>query len=417
MRTALSCVAGAIAALATPIGAGSNDTPPALVALVLDSSGSVGAADLAWARDLAVGIMESLPPQSELAVFTFDDQSRLLMPATANADDLKAALASVRVTGRFTALYDALYDAARYLRGSPSRARAIVLITDGRDEHSALTLDDGLRVAEEGSIPVYAVGIGRAEERVLRRIARLTGGDYVPSGEASAAQIAGKIAEIAQELEAHSPAPSPAFSTPPPSQERASPPPSSRRDTGRPVMLSALALAILLVAGGLAFLMLKRSRGTARCPRCGGELDVAGAPCLRCAKREPALTDTVLGLEAGTLATGRRGLSERTVMLDEGARLVVTKGAGAGRAHPLSRATVTSIGRALANDIVVDDVAVSSQHCRIRPEEGRLVLYDLDSTNGTYVNERRVSRHALSPGDSIRLGETCLELRLEPSER
>ena len=53
MRTVLSCVAGAIAALATPVS-GSNDTPPALVALVLDSSGSVGAADLAWARDLAL---------------------------------------------------------------------------------------------------------------------------------------------------------------------------------------------------------------------------------------------------------------------------------------------------------------------------------------------------------------------------
>jgi pSer/pThr/pTyr-binding forkhead associated (FHA) protein len=71
------------------------------------------------------------------------------------------------------------------------------------------------------------------------------------------------------------------------------------------------------------------------------------------------------------------------------------------------------VGRARANDIVLEDVAVSSQHCRIRLEQGHFVLHDLKSTNGTLVNDQKVSRHTLSEGDVIRIGETSLQFRLE----
>lgn len=179
-------------------------------------------------------------------------------------------------------------------------------------------------------------------------------------------------------------------------------------------MLAALLLAGLLVAGGLALLMLKRGRGLPRCPGCGREPGGAGAECVWCATREPEVTDTVIGWKEKAPAAGGGGDLERTMLGSQRSALVVTKGLANGRSHRLSAATVTSVGRARANDIVVDDVAVSSQHCRIRPEQGRLVLYDLESSNGTYVNERRVSRHVLSAGDVIRLGETCLELRIEP---
>ena len=51
---------------------------------------------------------------------------------------------------------------------------------------------------------------------------------------------------------------------------------------------------------------------------------------------------------------------------------------------------------------------MSSEHCRIRPEDGHFVLHDLKSTNGTFVNERRVTRHVLSEGDVVKIGETSL---------
>ena len=63
------------------------------------------------------------------------------------------------------------------------------------------------------------------------------------------------------------------------------------------------------------------------------------------------------------------------------------------------------IGRAPDNDIAIDNLAVSNYHARVYTEAGRLVVEDLDSLNGTFVNEMRVERATLQDGDSILIGK------------
>lgn len=63
------------------------------------------------------------------------------------------------------------------------------------------------------------------------------------------------------------------------------------------------------------------------------------------------------------------------------------------------------IGRAPDNDLPVDNLAVSSYHARVYFEAGKLVVEDLDSLNGTFVNELRVERATLHDGDSIWVGK------------
>jgi len=63
-----------------------------------------------------------------------------------------------------------------------------------------------------------------------------------------------------------------------------------------------------------------------------------------------------------------------------------------------------AIGRDAQNDLVVDDRRVSRKHAEIRLRLGRYTLYDLQSTNGTFVNGRRVAEVVLSNGDRINLG-------------
>ena len=63
------------------------------------------------------------------------------------------------------------------------------------------------------------------------------------------------------------------------------------------------------------------------------------------------------------------------------------------------------IGRAPDNDIPIDNLAVSNHHARVYTEAGRLVVEDLDSLNGTFVNEMRVERTTLREGDSILIGK------------
>ena len=64
-----------------------------------------------------------------------------------------------------------------------------------------------------------------------------------------------------------------------------------------------------------------------------------------------------------------------------------------------------SIGRSPDNDLPVDNLAVSNYHARVYFEGGRLVVEDLDSLNGTFVNDLRVERATLHDGDSIWIGK------------
>jgi Protein of unknown function (DUF3662)/FHA domain len=68
----------------------------------------------------------------------------------------------------------------------------------------------------------------------------------------------------------------------------------------------------------------------------------------------------------------------------------------------------TQLGRAQDNGVILDDQKVSRHHAVIRQEAGRFVIADLESTNGTFVGERRTQERILTDGDVIRLGDTTL---------
>jgi pSer/pThr/pTyr-binding forkhead associated (FHA) protein len=70
-----------------------------------------------------------------------------------------------------------------------------------------------------------------------------------------------------------------------------------------------------------------------------------------------------------------------------------------------------TIGRSTIADFIVDVAMVSRVHCRLSAaESGALEVEDLDSTNGTFVNDERVTRAPLRAGDRLRIGR--LELNV-----
>src|SRR6184192_290178 len=71
---------------------------------------------------------------------------------------------------------------------------------------------------------------------------------------------------------------------------------------------------------------------------------------------------------------------------------------------PVGSRPVT-IGRSPDNDLPVDNLAVSNYHARVYFEAGRLVVEDLDSLNGTFVNDLRIERATLHDGDRIWIGK------------
>lgn len=77
---------------------------------------------------------------------------------------------------------------------------------------------------------------------------------------------------------------------------------------------------------------------------------------------------------------------------------------GASLVFRLPPGAVKTVGRASRADFVVDAALVSRLHCRLTADNERLEVEDLSSTNGTYVNDKRVDHARLASGDRLRLG-------------
>lgn len=368
----------------------SQEGPPAIVALTLDTSGSIRPELIEQTRALAVSILEALPQGSEVALFVFDDTSRLILSRTRDPEAVRQSLASVQRAGTRTALYDALYDASRYLEQAPRSRKAIVLVTDGKDEHSTLLQEDGLKVATTHRIPVFAVGVGRVQEAVLARIARLTGGEFAPMAAADGSAMASRIAALDLSGPLPTPAPAPSVEASP-----AASPPFSR---GLIALLVGTGLLLLTAAATMMM------RGRASPPP---------AP-----KAEPRPRPSPPGTNDAadhTLMARRPDATavDRTMVLRTQASLRVINGIAAGRVLTLSMGRTVAIGRAPTNDLELADPAISGEHCRVKPEDGGYVIYDVESTNGTLVNGVPIDRHVLKPGDVISLGQVGITFSVD----
>ena len=99
----------------------------------------------------------------------------------------------------------------------------------------------------------------------------------------------------------------------------------------------------------------------------------------------------------------RRGrLPTKVIVMDEKGRKVGS--------HRLSG--TLQVGRAPSCQIRLDDTYISQLHAKISERDGSWWLEDLGSTNGTYLNQRKVTVPTeISPGDRIRIGKTVLEVR------
>jgi len=94
-------------------------------------------------------------------------------------------------------------------------------------------------------------------------------------------------------------------------------------------------------------------------------------------------------------------------------RFRTVKGPGQERVTQMTKPIVI-LGRVEGiADVVVDDEAASRYHACVTYREGKFILTDMGSTNGTFVNRRPVAEVVLKPGDQIRIGVTVLSFEVE----
>jgi pSer/pThr/pTyr-binding forkhead associated (FHA) protein len=104
------------------------------------------------------------------------------------------------------------------------------------------------------------------------------------------------------------------------------------------------------------------------------------------------------------------GLSVRRKRKEGSRVLFVRSESQQGREFEVSDVVV--MGRSSETDVVIDDPYASDFHLRLVSQESGMMLHDLGSTNGTYVNGRRASAPTeLKRGDTIQVGKTVMEIR------
>ena len=152
---------------------------PFHVGVVIDNSASMRGA-LDTAKRAALRFLErTLSENDRAAVITFNRLPHLAVPLTADVSVLGAGLAGLTPQGQ-TALYDSLMFSLYYFTGVAGQ-RALLLLTDGRDEASRFGFAETLEYARRAGVTIYTVGLqlpdGGADRSQLRALAAETGGD------------------------------------------------------------------------------------------------------------------------------------------------------------------------------------------------------------------------------------------------
>jgi pSer/pThr/pTyr-binding forkhead associated (FHA) protein len=96
------------------------------------------------------------------------------------------------------------------------------------------------------------------------------------------------------------------------------------------------------------------------------------------------------------------------------AKLVILTQGMTGRAHELN-VDRTTIGRVEDNTFQIADASVSSHHCEVLLRGGEVLIRDLNSTNGSFINNAQITESVLKPGQTLRLGQIELKLEAEGS--
>ena len=164
----------------------SSEDVPISIGVIFDFSGSMSN-KIDKAREAALEFFKTANPQDEFFLVTFNERAELTSAFTNSVEDLQSRMLVTAPHGR-TALLDAIYLGLSQMRGAHNAKRALLILSDGGDNHSRYNENDIKRLVKEADTQLYAVGIfdplgyrNRTPEELngptlLSEITELTGG-------------------------------------------------------------------------------------------------------------------------------------------------------------------------------------------------------------------------------------------------
>jgi Mg-chelatase subunit ChlD len=427
--------------------------PTGVVYLFLvDLSRSLSAPRFARIRQALKDWVGALGTGDRAALIGFGDQVRVLVAPTADTAALTAAIAGLAPADAHTALHQALARAVALGRqqatGLPER-RVIVTLSDGIDDApGGISAEEVYAALAEGPIPIYAVGFSSVSDRARREaglnalggFARRSGGVFVDGGRedpgAAFAAMRTRIAEVYRaELQCPDcpldgnrhrlqidlrdagltltagtdlrllPEPAAPVAAPPPGPPAEPAPvvptPAPPEPAARLPWPSLAGGAALLAVLALAWVLARRRK-------------VAPAPIIDDAAPLPPQIE-----DGGPRPPSDPAPVAAPVMAPPVPRATLRAtfmtGPRRGQQVTLTASPGAVLGRVPGCDLILtEDAEVSSRHAQIEVlANGRLVLRDLGSTNGTRLNGIAIeTAHPLRDGDVIGIGQTELRVAL-----
>jgi len=161
----------------------SSEDAPVSLGVIFDTSGSM-VSKIERAREAVIEFFKTANPQDEFFMLTFADKPEEVTAFTQSVEDIQGRLVYPVPKGR-TALLDAIYVGLNMMRQAKYQRRALLVISDGGDNHSRYTESEIKELVMESDVQIYAIGIydhyfptdeERLGPQLLSDITELTGG-------------------------------------------------------------------------------------------------------------------------------------------------------------------------------------------------------------------------------------------------
>jgi VWFA-related protein len=152
-----------------------SDTSQGLY-LVLALDLSMNAAPLAEVKEATLAFIDTLGSADKIAVIAFYDEVSVVQDFTNNKEVLRAAINALTAKGNYTALNEAAFEAVNMAGALPTGRKAVVMLTNSRDNISTISTDKIIDEARSANTPIYIIGFDKARPDVLEAITTATGG-------------------------------------------------------------------------------------------------------------------------------------------------------------------------------------------------------------------------------------------------
>jgi Ca-activated chloride channel family protein len=163
----------------------SSEDVPVSTGVIFDMSGSMSGEKIEKSRLAAMQFFRTANPQDEFFLVNFNDRAQVISSFTGSVDDLQNRLMYTSAHG-MTALFDGIYLGLSQIRGAHNTKKALLIISDGGDNHSRYSENEVRKYVQEADVQIYAIGVygedlGRSPEEaegpsLLNGLTQMTGG-------------------------------------------------------------------------------------------------------------------------------------------------------------------------------------------------------------------------------------------------